>query len=58
MTGAEIKKYIINSGVRIWQVAKAWGINDGNFSRKLRNDFTEEETKKVFKIVSELKKDM
>jgi len=55
MSGAEIKKAILEAGLKIWQVAYAYGLTDGNFSRKLRKDFSEEETQKVFNIIEKLK---
>ena len=56
MSGAEIKKTILDNGLKLWQVAYALGITDGNFSRKLRKDFTESETEQIFAIIEELKK--
>ena len=55
MTGAEIKQLIISSGVRCWQVAEHLGITDGNFSRRLRKSFTEEETEHIKVIISKIK---
>ena len=56
MSGAEIKKLILAAGLKIWQVAKAYGVADTTFSKYLRRDFTDEETAKVLNIISELKK--
>lgn len=56
MSGAEIKKRILEANIRIWQVAKEYGISDGNFSRKLRSDFNDEDTQKVLTIIEKLKK--
>lgn len=55
MTGAEIKRLILDSGLKIWQVADAYGCTDGNFSRKLRHPFNESDTEKVLSIIEELK---
>jgi hypothetical protein len=55
MSGAEIKKRIIAAGLKVWQVAYAFGCSDGNFSRKLRKDFTDAETEKVLSIIESLK---
>ena len=35
MSGSEIKATIKAAGLKLWQVAKEMGMNDGNFSRKL-----------------------
>ena len=55
MTGTEIKQRILDANLKIWQVAYAFGITDGNFSRKLRKDFSEADTERVLKIIDELK---
>lgn len=54
MTGSEIKAMIIESGVRCWQVAELWGLSDGNFSRRLRKPFNEEEISRIKSIIAEL----
>ena len=55
MTGTEMKETIKAAGVKLWQVAKELGMNDGNFSRRLRNDFSDEETQRILSIVAKLK---
>lgn len=55
MSGAEVKKRILAAGLKIWQVAYVFGVTDGNFSRKLRKDFSEEDTEKVLSIIERLK---
>lgn len=55
MSGADIKKRIKGAGLKVWQVAKAYGVTDATFSRKLRNDFDEESTKRVLDIIESLK---
>ena len=55
MSGAEIKERIKAEGIKIWQVAKEFGMNDGNFSRKLRGNFSNEDTQKVLSIIEKLK---
>lgn len=55
MSGAEIKQKILAAGLKLWQVAYAYGINDGNFSRKLRSNLSDEDTKKILSIIEQLK---
>lgn len=55
MKGAEIKNRILAAGLKLWQVADKFGCTDGNFSRKLRKDFSEADTEKVLSIIAELK---
>ena len=54
MTGKEIKSMILSSGLRLWQVAQALGLNDGNFSRRLRKPFNDSEVAQVKSIIAEL----
>ena len=55
ISGAEIKKAILDAGLKLWQVADRFGCSDGNFSRKLRKDFSEADTEKILRIIDELK---
>lgn len=54
MTGSEVKQLILSNGLKCWQVAELWGLNDGNFSRRLRKPFNEEEVKRVKSIIQKL----
>lgn len=54
MTGAEVKLLIRESGVLCWQVAERFGMNDGNFSRRLRKPFSADEVEKIRLIISEI----
>ena len=56
MTGAEVKQLIQSAGLKCWQVAKCWGCNDGNFSRRLRKPFNDEVVKRIKAIIKELEK--
>lgn len=55
MSGSEIKEKILGEGLKLWQVAYAYGVTDSNFSRMLRKDFTNEQTEKILSIINELK---
>ena len=54
MYNKEIRSTAKNAGVRLWEVAAAYGINDGNFSRKLRQELPQEEKKKILAIIDRL----
>lgn len=54
MTGIEIKKLILDAGLKLWQVADLWGCTDGNFSRRLRKPFNADEVERVKAIIAEL----
>ena len=55
ISGAEVKKRILAAGLKLWQVADAFGCTDGNFSRKLRKEFSAADTEKVLSIIEQLK---
>lgn len=56
MTGQEIKSMILESGVKLWEVAELWGLNDGNFSRRLRKPFNDNEVNRIKEIIRKLNK--
>lgn len=54
MCNKDIREYAQNHNVKLWQIANALHINDGNFSRKLRVELTENEKQKIFSIIDEV----
>lgn len=50
----EIRNAAKKAGIRLWEVAAACGINDGNFSRKLRKELPQEENEKILAIIDRL----
>ncbi len=54
MQGCEIKEYIQRNGVKLWQVALCLGMNDSNFSRRLRKPFTKAEFNHIETIVEKI----
>ena len=50
----EIRNATKKAGIRLWEVAAACGINDGNFSRKLRQELPQEEKEKILAIIDRL----
>lgn len=54
MKNNDIKEAAKQAGVRLWQVAEAYGMNDGNFSRKLRKELPQEEKEKILAIIDRL----
>ena len=45
------------AGVKLWQGAEVVGVNDGNFSRKLRHELPEDEKQKILEIIDRLSKE-
>lgn len=50
----DIRRAMGAKGVKQWKVAKAINMNEGNFSRKLRKELSEEEKQHLLKIIAEL----
>lgn len=57
MTGSEIKKLILDSGLKLWQIAECWNLTDSNFSRRLRKPFNENEVKRIKEIIADIKRE-
>lgn len=54
MNNLEIRSSAKEKGVKLWEVAARYGLNDGNFSRKLRNELPEVEKRKILNIINEI----
>ena len=54
MYNREIREAAKRAGVHLWQVAEECGMNDGNFSRKLRKELPHEEKEKILEIIDRL----
>lgn len=50
----EIRDAARGAGVRLWQIAECIGMNDGNFSRKLRRELPDQEKKEILEIIKTL----
>ena len=57
MANEKIRLEATKAGVKLWQIADRLKLNDGNFSRKLRNELSNEEQEKIFLIIQELRED-
>ena len=47
MKNKAIRDAAKNYGVKLWELAEALGINDGNLSRKLRHELPDEEQAEI-----------
>lgn len=54
MENTEIRNRAKEAGVKLWEIAYRYGVNDGNFSRKLRRELPEEERKRILRIIDEI----
>lgn len=54
MKNIDIREYAKKKGVKLWEIASALHINDGNFSRKLRQELTNEIKQQIFQIIDQI----
>ncbi len=54
MCNKDIREYANKRNVRLCQIAIKLGINDGNFSRKLRVELSEEKKAEIRAIIDSL----
>ena len=57
MHNQEIRQIAKSNGVKLWQIAYKLGLTDGNFSRKLRKEFSEKEKERIYLIIAELQQE-
>ncbi len=53
-TNEAIRTAAEKHGVKLWQIADALGVNDGNFSRKLRRELPPDEVEKILAIIARI----
>lgn len=58
MRNSDIRQEIKSAGLRLWQIAEALGMQDSNFSRRLRHELSEAEKTKIRKIIAVLSKEV
>lgn len=51
---ADIRIAAKSAGVCLWQIAERIGVNDGNFSRKLRRELPAQEKQEILQIIQDL----
>lgn len=47
----DVREYAVKNGVYLYEIAEQLGMNDSNFSRKLRKEFTHDEKARIFQII-------
>ena len=57
MHNKDIREYAKRKNVKLWRIANKLGVNDGNFSRKLRRELPEETKQQIFEIIDNLTRD-
>ena len=54
MKNMDIREYAKKKGVKLWEIASALHINDGNFSRELRQELSNEIKQQIFQIIDKI----
>lgn len=54
MCNKDIREYAKNKNIPLWRIAMKLGINDGNFSRKLRVELPEDKKAEIKAIIDKL----
>lgn len=54
MHNVDIRQAAKAADVRLYQIAAEIGLNDGNFSRRLRRELPDTEKQKIFEIINRL----
>lgn len=54
MHNSEIRMKAKEKKVKLWEIADRIGLTDGNFSRKLRKELSDEEREKVLIVIDQL----
>lgn len=54
MHNTDIRQAAKAAGIRLYQIAAEIGLNDGNFSRRLRRELPDTEKQKILEIIERL----
>jgi len=54
MENSKIRNRAKEAGVKLWEIADRYGVNDGNFSRKLRRELPDEDRDRILAIIDEI----
>ena len=54
MANTEIRALCVSKGIRMWQLADAYGCSEMTLYRKLRHDLSDDDKKRFLDIIAEL----
>ena len=54
MANQKIREKAATLRVKLWEVADAYGLSDGNFSRKLRRELPKDEQQRILSIIEQI----
>lgn len=50
----DVRNAVKESGFKLWELAEALGIYDGNLSRKLRRELPNDQKEHIFKVIDRM----
>ena len=53
----DIRAYAKSNGIFLWEIAAVVGVNDSNFSRRLRRELSAEEKARIREIIDKLREE-
>lgn len=57
MHNTDIRQAAKDAGLKLYEIAAAYGVNDGNFSRRLRWELPDADKQRIFEIIERLSKE-
>ena len=54
MKNMDVRNYALKKGVRLWEIAAAFGHNDVWISKKLRFELPEEQKAEMLKVIDDI----
>jgi hypothetical protein len=50
----DIRNAVVSNGFKLWELAEALGIYDGNLSRKLRRELPNDQKEHIFRTIDRM----
>lgn len=54
-TNQDVREAVYLNGFKLWELAEALGVNDGNLSRKLRRELSPDQKQLIFRAIERMK---
>ena len=51
---SDIRTAAKNANIPLWKIADRYGVNDGNFTRLMRKELSQEKKDRIFAIIKEI----
>ena len=54
-TNQDVREAVYLNGFKLWELAEALGVNDGNLSRKLRRELSPAQKEHIFQVIQQMR---